>query len=63
MSKIENGIKLPSFKYPWRSMKKGDSFTVKTIAERQNGLRVARFAGIPATSRKIKGGYRLWRTA
>jgi hypothetical protein len=44
-------------------MKKGESFTVKTAKERENGLRTARLANIDATSRKIRGGYRLWRTA
>ncbi len=63
MSKIENGITVPPRKYPWKSMKAGQSFTVKTATDRVNGLRIARYLGITATSRKIKGGYRLWRTA
>lgn len=63
MPKIENGIVVPLPKYPWRTMKKGESFVVKTPEERNNGLRTARHAGVEATSRKIKGGYRLWRTA
>jgi hypothetical protein len=62
MSKIENGFAIPLRKYPWTKMKAGESFTVKTSDERNNGLRVARGLCIKATSRKIKGGYRLWRT-
>jgi hypothetical protein len=63
MSKVSNGVPIPPFKYPWKTMKPGQSFTVKTAEERNSGLKMARYADIPATSRKIKGGYRLWRTA
>jgi len=65
-TKITNRIRIPSFKdlkYPWKGMRRGQSFTVKTASERDNGLRVARALDIKATSRKVKGGFRLWRTA
>ena len=62
-SKIDKSIPIPLRKYPWRQMVKGESFLVKTPAERVNGLRVARAMDIKATSRKVKGGFRLWRTA
>lgn len=63
MAKIETGIAIPLPKYPWRTMKKGESFVVKTAEERNNGLKTARQIGVEATSRKIRSGYRLWRTA
>ncbi len=62
-TKIENGIPIPLRKYPWGDLKVGGSFVVKSAEERNSGLKLARYAGVKATSRKIKGGYRLWRTA
>ena len=62
--KIEQNVPIPprAKKYPWRTMKKGDSFLVKTPKARDNALRTARQAGVSATSRKLKNGmYRLWR--
>lgn len=63
MANIEDGVPLPRRKYPWKLMKPGQSFTVKTSKERDNALHVARTQMVKATSKKLRKGYRLWRTA
>ena len=44
-----------------RAMEVGDSFLVATDAERLSVCSTARYAGIKVASRKVDGGFRIWR--
>jgi hypothetical protein len=68
--KIEKGIPIPvgfpnkrHNKYPWRTMEVGDSFLVTTGANQftQHG-RWSEITGYEYTTRKVEGGFRIWRT-
>lgn len=80
--KIDEGIPFPdelqrpagthypaAVKYPFRYMKVGDSFLVKTEKDRLRALSAANTFGCTKLgqrtkfkSRKVEGGYRVWRT-
>lgn len=70
--KIEKGIPVPSHrgapsKYPWEQMEVGDSFFVPAEDTTKNFGSLARTSGkrmgAKFTSRKLDGGWRVWRIA
>ena len=67
---IEKGIEIPNQKwarikrkpkYPFQEMEMGDSFFVKNDAARASAHNFAKENKVAFTSRKVDGGYRIWR--
>ena len=68
MYEIEKGIERPKFgggpaKYPWRDMEVGDSFFTPDGNARSIVTKAGKANGCKFSSRKVEGGYRIWRIA
>jgi len=69
MIQIESNVPMPSkyrSKFPFEEMKVGDSFLVESERQRVSAKNAAGFYaakhGGKFVSRKVEGGYRIWRT-
>lgn len=72
MIKAEKGFELPTDKprsgrpkkYPWLTMKVGESFFVKSVATHYTAYSAANRFYSPRRfiARKVAGGFRVWRT-
>jgi hypothetical protein len=68
MIEIEGNIPIPKIlgrgrpnRYPFKEMKIGDSFHVKSSSDRDSALSASSKLDIKLTSRKVDDGYRIWR--
>ena len=67
---VEKGIEIPGGgkkKYPWDEMEVGDSFFIPGLGEVPRNIASSapthrKKRGEKYTTRKVEGGYRIWRT-